>query len=49
MTRSRRTGKPTERVEVKAGPIPPPEFATWSEEKIEAWIKELEAESKEDG
>ena len=48
-------GKSKQRHEVEAstGPIPPEELATWSEEKIEAWIKELEAESgpesEEDG
>ena len=38
-------GKPVQSVEVRAGPIPPEELATWSEEKIEARLKELEAES----
>ena len=38
-------GKPTEHVKVRAGPIPEEELATWSDEKIEARLKELEAES----
>ena len=30
----------------EAGPIPPEELETWSDEKIEARLKELEAESE---
>ena len=42
-------GKPTEHVQVSAGPIPVAELETWSDERIEARLKELEAESEEDG
>ena len=35
-------GKPTEHVEVRAGPIPPEELDTWSDEKIEARLAESE-------
>ena len=38
-------GKPTEHIEVHAGPIPPEELETWSDEKLEARLKELEATS----
>ena len=44
-------GTSTQRHEVEAsrGPIPQAELATWSNEKIEQRLKELEAESEEDG
>ena len=42
--------KPAQSVEVRAGPIPEAELATWSEEKIAARLAELERGScKEDG
>ena len=37
-------GKPTEHVEVRAGPIPEAELETWSDERIAERLKELEAE-----
>ncbi|MFQ5473710.1 MAG: hypothetical protein ACE5FA_12615, partial [Dehalococcoidia bacterium] len=36
-------GKPTEHVDVRAGPIPPEELETWSDERVAARIKELKA------
>ena len=46
-------GKPTEHVEVKAGPIDPVELESWSDERVAARLAELEAESgpesEEDG
>ena len=42
-------GKPTEHVEVKAGPIPPEELATWSDEKIAERLRELEAMPESSG
>ncbi len=36
-------GKPVQSVEVSAGPIPVAELETWSDERIEARLKELEA------
>ncbi len=55
MVEGRRSGigKATEHVEVRAGPIPPEELDTWSDEKIAARIAELEenseSESEADG
>ena len=43
------SGKPAQSVEVRAGPIDPVELETWSDEKIEARLRELEAESQEGG
>ncbi len=40
-------GKPTESVQVSAGPIPEAELATWSDEKIAARLAELEATSRQ--
>ena len=44
-------GKPTEHVEVKAGPIDPVELESWSDERVAARLAELEAntESPEHG
>ena len=42
-------GKPVQSLEVRAGPIDEAELATWSDEKIAARLKELEAESEEEG
>ena len=36
-------GKPMERQEVQVGPIPQEELDSWSDEKVEARLKELEA------
>ena len=38
-------GKPTEHLEVQAGPIPPEDLETRSDERIAERLKELEAES----
>ena len=44
-------GKPTEQLEVRAGPLDEAELETWSDEKIAARLAELEAntESPEHG
>ena len=41
-------GKPVQSLEIRAGPIDPLELETWSDEKIEARLEELEAESEEE-
>ncbi len=41
-------GKPTEHVEMRAGPIDPVELETWSDQKIAARLAELEATSRQE-
>ena len=42
-------GKPTEQLEVRAGPLDEAELETWSDERIAERLKELEPESEEGG